>query len=395
MYRLLKVSVVALGLIIVIGLSIYSVNVVDSSYKVPQDENALGTIIQDENGFTSFHSGRVSLQLVSLVNTTGSIAPGIEILNNGTGAVRPFSLDITSLSFSDNFSNNMSIAIYNESNGKLDNLTSASYGFLAPTQSIAPVQKMVGGYTEGDLSIASGGGIFLNGTLSHYANYLASQNIIDPYGNVTSSYPLNISIRGLFSSTLNLLSSSEWSYFRIYFSPGNWEAPLIFGNNEYNPAGKIVVISQFSSVTVGLQLGNAKFALPYNLISSLKIDPFSSSYAFYNGTYEQGIISTLNGQVYNVSGNYSIKSQTPILVTLSPTLNTNGLKIKYTISTDFGQVFTGGSPLLTISLYHYSESVRVMSGISAGAAISAMVGLFIESLRSAPKKVRKNGLKST
>ncbi|MEM3846846.1 MAG: hypothetical protein QXU98_14210 [Candidatus Parvarchaeota archaeon] len=352
--------------------------------QVPQTQDIMGTLLQGENGQTTFHSGGAIVNLVSLINTTGPLNPGIEILGERNNAMKFANLAITALTVSDNFTENMWLQLFNSSTYKLENSAYGRNGSLAPFQFEAPIEKIVAGYTKGTVSITDQGSAGLNGSVTFHENYKEFYNISTLESNVVTVYPLNIST-GLSSILLDLQSVSVGSFILIYFTPGYGPIPLMFGNSEYNVEGSVVMIQQFTNIVINLEALSAKLIFPASLVSSIETVPSNSVYDYFNSTVGNATFSSLSGQIHKVSGTVSVQSRFPIQISLSYVEGRNGPFIKYYIQTDFAQVFNKNYPVFTVPQYRLSNGLRVLIGLSAGAIVAAAVSFFRETLRSKSK----------
>ncbi|MEM3859757.1 MAG: hypothetical protein QW478_10200, partial [Candidatus Micrarchaeaceae archaeon] len=99
----MKIFIIIIAIAALLAFTYYE----NQPIQVPQTQDIMGTLLQGENGQTTFHSGEVIVNLVSIINTTGPLNPGIEILGERNNAMKFANLAITALTVSDNFTENM------------------------------------------------------------------------------------------------------------------------------------------------------------------------------------------------------------------------------------------------------------------------------------------------
>ena len=184
---------------------------------------------------------------------------------------------------------------------------------------------------------------------------------------------------GDIESTLNL-QSSEFNYLAIYFPPGNYLASLNEGLTSVQVADKLVMIYGFNNAEIGLTLMRSKFVLPYDMISSIELSPYTSEYDYFNGTFVTGAVSSLSGQVHQLSGNISLLASSPVDISVIPVTEHISNEVKFFVSANFAQVYSYDKAVFTILAYKndVGDVGRIIVGTIAGAVYGSVTGILLE-----------------
>ena len=357
-------------------LATFSVIWVNVTHQIPQIEDISGEMILNRTGFSSFHSGEFSASLVSLSNSSGLANPGVEVYNQGNSTVGDW---ISSLYVSSNVSGPMKIDVENESTLKIENHSSGNSIYTDSGTGILPFTKIIAGFTEGSVSVYCIGGYGINGSIGYDRN-LNSTLGVPPPTDVESSFPVNVTVDGgNIESTLNL-QSSEFNYLAIYFPPGNYQASLNEGLTSVQVADRLVMIYGFNNAEIGLTLMRSKFVLPYDLISSIELSPYTSEYDYFNGTFVTGAVSSLSGQVHQLSGNISLLASSPVDISVIPVTEHISNEVKFFVSANFAQVYSYDKAVFTILAYKndVGDVGRIIVGTIAGAIYGSVTGILLE-----------------